>query len=523
MDVHLPHIPSEDYAEVGPFRSDQRLPVSHDYSEIREFLPEAGLHLSTASHSGQVLLSLTQLQPSSPVQSPDCHTPNDAPALLPTPFAMHNLSVQFCDIISANENEGDDVMDDHTYHVLQLSGYSSSDNTSEVADPAAKVGSVRTEEGIVATVPFVDPVSGGVAQGLTTLSETCVSTRVVALGEVAIHNTTYSIGEVGYSQLVKILASASIPNDGIPLPAPQDPLPAPQDPLPAPQDPLSAPQEDAYSHLVRVVPFGNSGESRPTSDVQSAPIIAVGSEIDEHLITAGPITSLDAPHLMFPMDGPHSMCLPSHNLPMFLALPSNAPPSDAPPKGTGRATGPEGITMTQDGVAAMPPLGPTSAEQAGMAALSKYGGDYERDSAYMGALQWAHVRPSTTYVSQMLPNDAHLVTATTPHVWDNAMCLSMESLCSEAHLYQALMPRTRNKSKEYTDLRLDGDQSKLCMDGDQSKPCMDGDQSKPCMDLRLDGDQCTNSHGNQLKRHIDLEFGGNQLGQYTNVQLDSNQ
>eukprot|EP00731_Ephydatia_muelleri_P020241 Em0012g1066a len=520
MDVHLPHISSEDYAEVGPVRGDQRLHVSHDYSEIREFLPEGNVHLSTSGQSAQHQVLLSSAQPSAALQSHDCHTPEGSPTLLPTStFMTHNLSMQFCDVVSANGNEGD-AMDDHTYHILQLSGYSSSDNTSEV-DAAAKAGSAGTQEGIVVTVPI--PHLGGPdlrgsddTSGLTTPRGACVSTGLVGLLVTAIPNTTDGTTGEGYSQLVKIPTSGRTQGGAILL---------------APQD------DEAYSHLVRAMEVApqldNSRESEgnPTANIQNAPTIVVGSAMDDHISNNADLADLTSSHLMFPTDGHH---LAPCNLPMFLGSPSDltdrgagnvmAPVSVTTaqngivvtPQGVttapqGVATAPQGVATTQQGVATIPQG--TTAEEASMPALpelSKYNGDYERDSAYMGALQWVPVRQSTTDVDQLFPNNAHHVTTTMLRVQDNGMCQSMESLYPEAHLYQALMSRTKEKSKQYTDLRLG------C--GDQPKPCtdllVDGDQSKQCMGLQLDGDQFT--------RHIDLQLYGDQSRQYRDLQLDSN-
>ena len=403
----------------------------------------------------------------------------------------HNLSMQFCDVVSANGNEGD-AMDDHTYHILQLSGYSSSDNTSEV-DAATKAGSAGMQEGIVVTVPIPQLGDLNDTSGLTTPRGACVSTGLVGLLVTAIPNTTDGLMGEGYSQLVKIPTSGRTQGGAILL---------------APQD------DEVYSHLVRAMEVapqldnGRESEGNPTANIQNAPTIVVGSAMGDHISNNADLTT--SSHLMFPTDGHH---LAPCNLPMFLVS-----PSDLTDRGAGKVMAPaslttaqngivEGVTTAPQGVATIPQG--TTAEEASMPALSKYDGDYERDSAYMGALQWVPVRQSTTDVDQLFPNNAHHVTTTMLRVQDNGMCQSMESLYPEAHLYQALMSRTKEKSKQYTDLRLG------C--GDQPKPCtdllVDGDQSQQCMGLQLDGDQFT--------RHIDLQLYGDQSRQYRDLQLDS--
>ena len=483
-----------------------------------------------------------------------------------TPTAIiHNLSAQF---VPVNESESDD----HTYHILQLSsGYSLSDNISE--DDTAVVMKVGKQEVAIVTAPegLVEHEVAIVTAPVETC-ESCKSTISVISSETA--DKEGITGEEGYSRLVSNPSSSSVLQM---------------------RGALQMNVEDThYSHLVRImeaVPLGDSGisvtevvplgdcgmESHAIDIISDTTLIrlecTVSDSLSSHLAPPldRPNLPLDGPHLIAPLDGPHLVApLDGSHLiapldgPHLIApldgphliAPLDGPHLVAPLDGPhpalcmhlstssnltdiSKALMPQGVAVAPQGVAVAPQQ--ATAEELSRPLLSKYNGDYERDSAYMGALQWAAGRQSTTsYVNQSFLDDAHHITAAIP----SDMHHSLESLCPEAHVYQALLSRTKEKAKHYTDLQLDGDQSKhLQLDGDQSKHLqLDGDQSKHLQldgdqskHLQLDGDQSKHLQldwdqskhlqldGDQSKQYTDLQLDGDQSKQYTDLQLDGDQ
>ena len=504
---------------MGPCLMGTRLQASHDYSEIREFLPDITQYqpsAHTSDQQSQVLNSpVTPQLPILPQLRDYHHSDDTSVALSPLPHSQ---------IVSVNEIEGD-IIDDHTYHILQLSGYTSSDNTSEVVDTAVKGSVVLGVEGAPADLAPSPETAVGSKPGEEEYSRLVCASKSNGVPEV-------NVDDADYSRLVRVIAGLALPRD-----CSADAVDIQSDTTLVVGSERSIASSLNSPHLIDGPHLTSSQDGLHLTPSQDGPHLTP-SQDGPHLTPSqgGPhlTPSQDGPHLTPSQDGPH--LTPSQDGPHLT-------PSQDGPHLTPSQDGPH-LTPSQDGPHLTPsqgahvPLAPPSPhgvdgqvsedvppleaqeddEGHSTAELLRYKGDYERDPAYMAALQWASVRQGTNYVNQAILDDARHITTVVSGVPGVTMWQSSESLCPEAHVYQALLTRTREKCKQYTDVQLDGDQSRSCkdvqLDGDQSRPCkdlqLDGDQSRPCMDLQLDGDQS--------RPCKDLQLGGDQLTQYTDLQ-----